>query len=236
MDSWKLEPAEDLGLPLGERLRSVRREHGLVPFLLHLICSAWVRVILALYHRLEIRGRENLPNEGPFILVSNHASHLDTAVLACSLPWRLRVDAFPIAAGDTFFTTPIIAVASAVLINALPMWRKRRGIAHELAELRQRLSSRRYIYIVFPEGTRSRTGEMGPFKSGLGMIVAGTMVPVVPCRLRGTFEALPPGRHVPRPRKIHLNIGQSLRFEDLADNRQGWDEIAARVQAAVSSL
>jgi 1-acyl-sn-glycerol-3-phosphate acyltransferase len=236
MDSWKLEPAKDLGLPLGARLRSVEREQGLIPYLVHLICSVWVKVILRLYHRMEIIGRENLPKSGPFVLASNHASHLDVAVLASALNWRLRCNAFPIAAGDTFFETPIVAVASAVVINALPMWRKRRGIAHELADLRQRLVGRACIYIVFPEGTRSRTGEMGKFKSGLGMIVAGTPVPVVPCRLEGTFESLPPGKRVPRPRKIRMRIGPSLTFDGIEDKRQGWDEIAGKLEAAVRSL
>jgi 1-acyl-sn-glycerol-3-phosphate acyltransferase len=236
MDSWKLEPAEDLGLPLGARLRSVRREQGLIPWLLHLVCSILVRVILAGYHRLEIVGRENLPREGPFILASNHTSHLDVAVLASALNWRLRCDAFPIAAGDTFFETPIVAFASAIFINALPMWRKKRGIAHELADLRQRLITRKCIYIVFPEGTRTRTGEMGRFKSGLGMIVANTVIPVVPCRLYGAFEALPPGKRLPRPKRIRLRIGPSLRFENIADDRHGWDEIAGKVEAAVGGL
>ena len=236
MDSWKLEPAQDLGLPLGARLRSVQREQGLVPYLMHLVCSVWVRVILAVYHRLEIVGRENLPKQGPFVLASNHTSHLDVAVLASALNWRLRCNAFPIAAGDTFFETPMIAVASAVLINALPMWRKKRGIAHELADLRQRLLARQCIYIVFPEGTRSRTGEMGTFKAGVAMIVAGTAVPVVPCRLAGAFEALPPGKRMPRPRKIVLKIGPNLRFDGVVDNRVGWDEIASRLESAVKDL
>jgi 1-acyl-sn-glycerol-3-phosphate acyltransferase len=128
MESWKLEPAGDLGLPMGSRLRSVRREQGLVPFLLHMISSMWVRVILAIYHRLEIKGRENLPAEGPFILVSNHACHLDVAVLMSALNWKQRANAFPIAAGATVFETPVTAVASAIFVNALPMWRKRRGL------------------------------------------------------------------------------------------------------------
>jgi 1-acyl-sn-glycerol-3-phosphate acyltransferase len=236
MDSWKLEPAQDLGLPLGARLRSVQREQGLIPYLLHLVCSVWVRVILGIYHRLEIVGRENLPKDGPFILASNHTSHLDVAVLASALNWRLRCNTFPIAAGDTFFETPMIAVASAVLINALPMWRKKRGIAHELADLRQRLVARHCIYIVFPEGTRTRNGEMGKFKSGVGMIVAGTTVPVVPCRLFGGFEALPPGKRLPRPRKLRLKIGPNLRFEDVIDNREGWDAVAGKLEAAVREL
>jgi 1-acyl-sn-glycerol-3-phosphate acyltransferase len=105
-----------------------------------------------------------------------------------------------------------------------------------LADLRQRLVTRACIYIVFPEGTRSRTGEMGKFKSGLGMIVAGTPVAVVPCRLYGAFESLPPGKRVPRPHRIRLKIGPNLKFADVVDSREGWDEIARRLEEAVRGL
>lgn len=76
-------------------------------------------------------------------------------------------------------------------MNALPIWRKNCG-AHSLADLRERLLNGRSVYILFPEGTRTRTGAIGKFKPGLGRLVAGTNVPVVPCHLRGTFAALPP--------------------------------------------
>ena len=71
------------------------------------------------------------------------------------------------------------------------MWRKNCG-PHALADLRRKLQEEKAIFIIFPEGGRSRTGSMMPFKHGLGMLVAETNVPVVPCGLVGTFEALPP--------------------------------------------
>jgi len=236
MDSWKLEPAQDLGLSLNQRLRSVQREQGLIPYLAHLACSTSAKAILRLYHRLEIEGRENLPKDGPFILASNHSSHLDVVVLASALNWRMRGNVFPIAAGDTFFQTPAIAAASAVFINALPMWRKRHAVAHVLSELRQRLITRRCVYIVFPEGTRSRTGQMSRFKSGLGMMVAGTNISVVPCRLYGSFESLPPGSRFPRPHRIRLKIGRHLEFQAISSDRSGWDQVAQHVEAAVNQL
>ena len=76
------------------------------------------------FHRLAIEGREFIPAEGSFILASNHCSHLDALILASCLPMRLRASVYPIAAGDTFFKSPVTAAMSAVFINALPMWRK----------------------------------------------------------------------------------------------------------------
>jgi len=77
---------------------------------------------------------------------------------------------------------------------------------------------------------------MGAFKPGLGMIVAGTPVPVIPCHLDGAFAASPPGTRFPRPLPLRLRIGAPLTFAESSDDREGWKDIAARLQAAVSAL
>jgi len=97
------------------------------------------------------------------------------------------------------------------MLNALPMWRKNCG-PHALADLRRKLQEERAIFIIFPEGGRSRNGSMMPFKHGLGMLVAETSVPVVPCGLIGTFGALPPERNIPRPVAIKLTVGDPVQF------------------------
>ena len=68
------------------------------------------------------------------------------------------------------------------------------------------------------------------------MIVAQTPVPVVPCYIRGAFEALAPGRRLPRPRKISLRLGWPLDFASVSNDREGWAAIAVRVEAAVRKL
>jgi 1-acyl-sn-glycerol-3-phosphate acyltransferase len=235
MDPWNLQPARDLGMPLGKRLQSVERESGLVPWLLHIGSSSVVHVGFRLLHRLSIRGSEFIPADRSFVLAANHSSHLDALVLASCLPLNLRASAYPIAAGDTFFKTPMTAAMSAMLLNALPMWRKG-VVSHSLADLRARLQTDRCVYIIFPEGTRSRDGKMSPFKAGLGMLLAGTGVPVLPCRLWGTFESLPPGRRWPRFRPIRVRIGHPLSFEKTANDRAGWTAIADEVESAVAGL
>ena len=115
------------------------------------------------------------------------------------------------------------------------MWRKRCG-THALDELRERLVGEPAIYILFPEGTRTRDGKMGKFKPGLGRIVAASDVPVVPCHLDGAFHALPPGARFPAPKKLTLRVGEPLIFSDQPDERRGWQEITDRLEAAVSAL
>jgi 1-acyl-sn-glycerol-3-phosphate acyltransferase len=213
----------------------VHRESGTIPWLIHLASWSVLHVCFRLFHRLTIEGREHIPASGSFVLAANHCSHLDALVLASCVPWRLRASVFPIAAGDTFFENPVKAVLSAVFINALPMWRKS-SVSHSLADLRARLEAQTCAYIIFPEGTRSRDGTMGKFKAGLGMLLAGTSVPNIPCRLRGTFEALPPNRKWPRPRKISVKLGPAMSFPATVNDRSGWNEIAQSVEAAVKSL
>jgi 1-acyl-sn-glycerol-3-phosphate acyltransferase len=235
MDDWDLQPARDHGLPLGERLRSTERETGLIGTGLHLGWWAAVRVYLSLWHRLTFRGRQHLPVKPPFVVVANHTSHLDAFVLACPLPWRVRDRIFPIAAGDVFFETPAMTAFASSMLNALPMWRKKCG-SHAMQQLRRRLVEEPCAYILFPEGTRSRDGTMGNFKPGLGMLVAETKVPVIPCYLDGCFEALRPEQKWPRCRRISLHVGAPLVFGDVANDRPGWMQIAERTHAEVKRL
>jgi 1-acyl-sn-glycerol-3-phosphate acyltransferase len=235
MEPWSYKPASDLELPPVERARSLRRESGLVSNLGHLVCHGLARIYFRLYHRMTVEGAENLPAEPPFVLITNHASHLDALALAAAMPLRLCSRVFPVAAGDVFFETPVRSIASAFILNALPMWRKRCG-PHALAELRARLVGEPCGYILFPEGTRSRDGRMQPFKAGLGMLAAGMSVPIVPCHLTATFEAFPPGARLPRPRRIRLKVGRPLVFDAVPNAREGWTRVASETEAAVRRL
>ena len=235
MEPWKLRPARDIGLSPTDRLRSVRRESGLVETASHLVWWKLVGTYLRLAHRVTVIGGERLRTEAPLVLVANHASHLDAIVLAAQLPAGLRARTHPIAAMDTFFDSTVHSVLAAATVNALPVERGRAG-PHALADLRRRLIDDRCVFILFPEGTRSRDGSMGPFKPGVGMLLAGTDVRVIPCHLSGTFEALPPDRHFPRAGPIRLTIGQPMCFAEVSAGRQSWNEIAGRLEAAVRQL
>src|SRR6266498_4325206 len=235
MEPWNLQPARDTGLTPGERFRSVRRESGLLESLAHHACFSLIRSYFAVAHRLAIEGREELPAQGAFVLAANHCSHLDALALGAALTPRHRERAFPIAAGDVFFQSGVTSTFSAIMLNTLPMWRKNCG-THALADLRRKLQEEKAIFIIFPEGGRSRIGSMMPFKHGLGMLIAETSVPVVPCGLVGTFEALPPDRKLPRPVAIKLVIGDALQFASTANDRTGWSQIAASVESCVRDL
>lgn len=235
MRDFELKPAADLGLTPAQRLQSPKRESGLLQTLGHALFALAVRTYLRLWHRFEVRGREHLPKEPPFVLVANHASHLDALVVGAPVPLALRDHVFPLAAGDVFFESGVVSVFAAGFINALPLWR-RRSTPRALQELRQRLLGEPCAFILFPEGGRTRDGNYLRFKPGVGMLVAGTEVPVVPCHLRGTFEACPAGTVFPRPRKIVLTIGTPLRFPQVANDRAGWEVVIGEVETAIRGL
>ena len=142
MEPWQLQPARDTGLTPAERFRSVRRESGLLESLAHHVCFSLLRSYFAIAHRLTIIGREKLPAHGPFVLAANHCSHLDALALGAALTPRHRERAFPIAAGDVFFQSTVTSTFSAIMLNALPMWRKNCG-PHALADLRRKLQEER---------------------------------------------------------------------------------------------
>lgn len=235
MDKWKYKKAGDFGMPMTGRMRSVRRESGLVSSLTRHGWWLLVKSYLAAGHRLSISGRENLPARPPFILVANHSSHLDVMMLAAVMPIGLRERAYPIAAGDTFFETKSQMLFATMMLNALPMWRKNCG-RHAIEDLRQKLIEEDCIYLLFPEGTRSRDGTMGRFKPGVGMLVAGTDIPIIPCHLAGAFRALPSSRKLPRLSKLRVTIGPAMNFSEIANERAGWNEIASQLQGAIESL
>lgn len=235
MDDWNLKPAQDLGLRGMNRLRSPRRESGLVESVARLPWWLMVRTTLRTWNRLMVIGREHLPAEPPFMLVANHSSHLDALLLTTILPLRWRGQVFPLAAHDVFFEHYSLAAFSSLFLNAIPVLRnapQRRG----LNEVRERMIDDSCVMVLFPEGTRSRTGAMNSFKPGVGMLIAGTPVPVIPCHIHGAFEAMPPHGRFPRPKRITVRFGPAQTFQATVNKRDGWEECAARLEHAVRSL
>lgn len=235
MKEWNYKPAADTELEPLARLQSTRREAGLVSVALHAATTVGLRAYLRVYHRLRVVGADNLPRATPFVMIANHESMLDSLVLIAALPLRLRIETSPVAAGDVFFTNAVSSFLSAVFMNALPI--RRKGVTtHALEDLRARLSEGRGGLVLFPEGMRSRDGKMMPFKSGLGNLVAGTPVPVIPCFMDGPYRALPVGRVFPRPARITVRIGAPISFAAQPNTREGWNEVVRTCENAVRGL
>lgn len=237
MSDWRFKPARDLAMTFRARLRSVNRESSIFSILTRWIWWTLTAIHMRVFHRFRIVGSEHLPQQTPFILVANHSSHLDVISLMLAVPPLVRDRVHPLAAADHFFGEVPMATFTAFAFNALPVQRKGGGKGREdMLALRERLLTDKCGLVLFPEGTRSRTGTMAPFKSGIGMLVAGTDVPVVPCYIEGAYDAFPASAFLPRPKRVRLHVGAPLTFANSPNDRQGCEDVVARLQEAVQAL
>ena len=235
MEAWSYEHAADLELSAAERMRRFPRDADMTAYALRSTAQIAIRAFLRIYNRFEVVGRENLPAGGSFVMVCNHSSHFDALCLLSSLPLRRVHRAFPAAASDYFFSSPLRSVVSIIVVNGLPFDRAHHG-ADSLDVCRRLLAGPGNVLIMFPEGTRSCSGTLGRFRSGVARVVAGTTTPVVPCYLSGAYGAWPKGRVLPRPGALHLHIGPPRVFPDVSPadleavadiSRQLRDDVAA---------
>jgi 1-acyl-sn-glycerol-3-phosphate acyltransferase len=231
-DRWIADRSDD---SLHQRWQRFPREPGLACRMLQRASALFTKAYLRVYHRLEIVGRENLPLDRSFVMVANHASHLDALCLLSALPGDRLHQAYPAAAADYFFKNVRRTALSVLLVNALPFHRDRQ--MHQSLELcRELLNGLGNILILFPEGTRSQTGEIKPFKHGIGKLLAGSDVPVVPCYLEGTFRALRKGAWLPRPRRVRLVIGVSQSFRHLDESRESIERVCRQLSDSIYGL
>src|SRR5436190_10474721 len=189
-------------------------EPGLLVRGLRSMAGVAVRWWLRVYDRLTIVGRQNLPADRSFILVANHASHLDTLCLLSALPIGQLHRTFPVAARDYFCVSPLRTLLAKLFVNVLPLDRHY-ACWHGLNVCARLLQEPGTILIMFPEGTRGGGLEPGEFKPGVGLLAAGQDIPVVPCHLAGTDAALPKGAWIPRPKAVRLTIGTPRVFAHL---------------------
>jgi long-chain acyl-CoA synthetase len=197
------------------------------------------RVFYRTVFQLSATGVENLPTTGPFILAANHQSHLDSAAILSSLKGRAR-NLHVLGAKDYFFDSYVKGWFVATFLNVLPF--DRHGDFVRSLGLSQRAVQLGRSLLIFPEGTRSRTGEIQPFKPGLGFLALELGVPVVPVYIDGTYRAMPKGQRLPKPTPVRVFFGDAISVDDYQSRCRCephyplYREITQRVQVAVEAL
>ncbi len=144
--------------------------------------------------RFRATGAEHIPADGPFIFVANHASYLDGVFLSAALGTRHMQNVF-FYAKESHVRGPFLRWL-ARNCNVIVM-----DINHHLRESIQKMSialKSGHSIIIFPEGTRTRTGEMGPFRPTFAMLSRELAVPILPAAIQGAFSAFPAGHRLPR--------------------------------------
>ena len=144
-------------------------------------------------------GREKLSSlKGPVILVANHASHMDTPVILSALPRKLRKRTAVAAAADYFYRNRLVASVVSLIFNTVPIERKGGGGMSKDGSHLDRLLDQGWNLLLYPEGTRSRGGGPGRVRRGAAVLASAHNLSIIPIRVTGTAEAMPPGRWWPR--------------------------------------
>ena len=178
-------------------------------------------------------GLERIPGDRPVIYVSNHSSMFDIWALSATLPGSVRF-----LAKQELFKIPLLGPAMRAA-GHIPIDRAARKKAFEAYDavgkmIRAGFSSP----VVFPEGTRSRTGELLPFKNAPFGLAIAAQVPIIPVYVHHTFEILPKGAWRLRPRPIRLLVGDPIETNGLqpADRARLRDQVRAAMVALQSKV
>jgi 1-acyl-sn-glycerol-3-phosphate acyltransferase len=188
--------------------------------------------IHGMWFRGEVAGTGNFPVDGPFLIASNHASHLDPPLVGCQVPRQMRFFA-----RKSLWNNPTLGWWMNQ-VETIPVERDSGDIG-AIKRVLQALKENRAI-VLFPEGTRSLDGHLQKAKAGVGLMACKTGVPVVPCRVYGSFEAFGKGRSLPRlGTPISIVFGPPIPASDYDDPSTGkarYDTAAQRIMDRIAAL
>ena len=187
------------------------------------------------YVRVRAQGRSNVPAHGPFILAANHSSHLDSPSILMAVGGSRRV--WIAGAEDYFFSNRFKRLLFGRLLDTIPFDRKADGM-QGLRRCAQALTLKDGL-LLYPEGTRSTTGMMQPFKVGVAVLALEKGVPIVPVHVRGTYDLFPKGAWFARPGVVTVSFGAPIHPPELgphADRHAAYRELIEEVERAVARL
>jgi long-chain acyl-CoA synthetase len=179
-----------------------------------------------------VYGLENLPADSNYLLTPNHSSMLDAPVLASALTYAQMRQTHWAGAADIMLTNPLMRLVSR-LGRVLPVERYTGGTGVQNLVLAVAALQRRRNLVWFPEGRISTTGEMLPFREGIGLILEQAQTAAVPVLIQGASEAMPPFTNFPRFFKpVTITFGRPCDPQELARQGEG-DNSAGRIAQAL---
>jgi 1-acyl-sn-glycerol-3-phosphate acyltransferase len=186
------------------------------------------------YNRVTYHHRERLQELGPCIIVANHTSHYDAAVLLSAFPYSKMHLIHPVAAKDYFFSTRLQGMFFRIFMNVLPI--ERSAKLHEAFVPTEQALANGHSIIIFPEGTRSVDGSIKSFKVGVAYLAAKFGLPVMPVYIDGAHKAFGKGTSVPRAHKISVVYGRPMTFEGKPESREDWATFADGLREEVERM
>ncbi|MES1171919.1 MAG: AMP-binding protein [Bacteroidota bacterium] len=187
----------------------------------------------------EVSGASHIPLHANFIVAANHCSHLDMGLIKVALGEAGR-DITSLAAADYFFRNRYRRAYFKNFTNLVPM--ERAGSIRKSMDTAERVLRQGKSMVVFPEGTRSLTGDMVDFLPSLGYLALRSGVGLLPAHVAGTYDSMPKGAVLPRTRELGVAFGPFLPIEALRavteglSQQESWRFIAALAQRIVENL
>ena len=194
------------------------------------IFEYYCRLVFIFYTPLKIFGKENIPNSSA-VLCSNHRSHMDTALLAIGTG-RGFTKLGMLAAKDYWFDNNWRFFLINSFLNLIPVDRNKNSseritLDETIDACNNFIASKKDRGIViYPEGTRSYTSELLPFKDGAAIFSAKLQLPLIPIYIKGALEAWPKGKFFIRPKKIKIFIGKPIYPSNVIpkEDLEKWDK------------
>jgi long-chain acyl-CoA synthetase len=205
----------------------------------------WILPLARAFAWARIEGREHLRElDGPVIFAANHQSHMDVPVILAALPARIRARVAPAMAKEFFkahffpeghtwkqwFSNTVNYYLAAFYFNAFPLPQREAGARQTLTYAGE-LVGGGWSILIFPEGERSATGDIKPFRGGIGMMASRLDVPVVPVRLDGVDRVLHMKWKMAKPGHVRVAFGAPMRLRG-----EDYAALAQDVERHVKSL
>ena len=181
-------------------------------------------------YRIRFTGRENIPAEGGVLVVCNHQSHFDPPIVGLGCPRRMTF----VARNTLFRFRPFGRLLRS--LKVIPIDREGMGLAGIKEALRH--LKRGEAVVIFPEGTRTRDGQMAPFRPGFTALAARSGAAILPVAIDGTFHVWPRGRILPRLGRIRVHYGEPIPAAEVArrTERELLPEVESRVRQCLAQL
>ncbi len=195
--------------------------------LVHWFARWWGRTLMWVAGvPVRLDGLDHIPGGQPCVLVANHASAADIPILFGSLPIQFRI-----IAKESLFRIPVLGwcmrLAGYISINRTNPKQAMRSLRKASRQIREGFPA-----VVFPEGTRSRTGALQPFKTGAFLLAIESRVPVVPVGISGSFDILVRGSARIQPdARVAVRIGAPIETD--AYSPKDRRKLAERARTAV---
>lgn len=179
---------------------------------------------LKIHNRLEIKGRENIPTEGNFIIAPNHQTFLDGQICVAGLDNKTLRNTYYYATEEHVRGAVVVFLANR--LNIIRM--ERRNLKNSILKLGEVLKKGKNL-VIFPEGRRTDDGNIGAFKKTFAILSKELKVPILPVRITGGYEAMPRGKKFPNTHKITMEYLKPV----MPSSDDTYDEISEKVKTAI---